>query len=121
MGQQRKFEVLGWSLVINNADKTCVICTGNSSIGTDNDNIEVRAFNPKSNIQGWIDAHGLTCHNIEMLDQPENEMRMLSIQHPERVVNGDLVQPDVLVGSPPPSPSIRANSCNSWTKKKEQS
>jgi hypothetical protein len=45
MGQNKKLEVLGWGLVINNDDHTAVICSGISSIGTANDAIEVRAFN----------------------------------------------------------------------------
>jgi len=69
MGQQRKFDVLGWGLVINNDDHTAVICSGISSIGTANDAIEVRAFNLKSDIQAWADAHGLTLLNPELLEQ----------------------------------------------------
>lgn len=71
MGQQRKFDVLGWGLVINHNDNTCVAISGNSIVGTANDAIEVRAFNPKSNIQAWIDAHGLTLLNPELLEQDE--------------------------------------------------
>ena len=71
MGQQRKLEVLGWGLVINNDDHTAVICSGISSIGTANDAIEVRAFNQKSNIQAWADAKGLTILNPELLEQDE--------------------------------------------------
>jgi len=69
MGQKRKLEVLGWGLVINNDDHTAVICSGISSIGTANDAIEVRAFNQKSDIQAWIDAHNLTLLNPELLEQ----------------------------------------------------
>ena len=69
MGQNRKFAVLGWGLVINHDDKTCVAINGNSSVGTANDAIEVRAFNQKSNIQAWIDAHELTLLNPELLEQ----------------------------------------------------
>ena len=69
MGQNRKLEVLGWGLVINNDDHTAVICSGISSIGTANDAIEVRAFNLKSDIQAWADAHGLTLLNPELLEQ----------------------------------------------------
>ena len=71
MGQQRKLEVLGWGLVINNDDHTAVICSGISSIGTANDAIEVRAFNQKSNIQAWADAQGIEILNPEMLEEPE--------------------------------------------------
>ena len=71
MGQNRKLEVLGWGLVINNDDHTAVICSGISSIGTANDAIEVRAFNPKSNIQAWADAQGITILNPELLEQDE--------------------------------------------------
>jgi len=71
MGQKRKLEVLGWGLVINNDDHTAVICSGISSIGTANDAIEVRAFNPKSNIQAWADAQGITILNPELLEQDE--------------------------------------------------
>jgi len=69
MGQNKKLEVLGWGLVINNDDHTAVICSGISSIGTANDAIEVRAFNLKSDIQAWADAHGLTLLNPELLEQ----------------------------------------------------
>lgn len=71
MGQNRKLEVLGWGLVINNDDHTAVICSGISSIGTAYDAIEVRAFNQKSDIQAWIDAHNLTLLNPELLEQDE--------------------------------------------------
>ena len=71
MGLNRKFEVLGWGLVINNNDHTAIIVNGNSGVGTANDAIEVRAFNQKSNIQAWIDAHGLTLLNPELLEQDE--------------------------------------------------
>lgn len=71
MGQNRKLEVLGWGLVINNDDHTAVICSGISSIGTANDAIEVRAFNQKSNIQAWADAQGIEILNPEMLEEPE--------------------------------------------------
>ena len=71
MGQNRKLEVLGWGLVINNDDHTAVICSGISSIGTANDAIEVRAFDSKSNMQAWIDARGLTLLNPELLEQDE--------------------------------------------------
>ena len=71
MGQQRKLEVLGWALVINNADQSCVVINGASDVVTQNDNIEVRAFNTKSNIQAWIDAKGLTLLNPELLEQGE--------------------------------------------------
>jgi len=71
MGQNRKLEVLGWGLVINNDDHTAVICSGISSVGTANDAIEVRAFNSKSNMQAWIDAHNLTLLNPELLEQDE--------------------------------------------------
>jgi len=71
MGQNKKLEVLGWGLVINNDDHTAVICSGISSIGTANDTIEVRAFNSKSNMQAWIDARGLTLLNPELLEQDE--------------------------------------------------
>jgi hypothetical protein len=71
MGQNRKLEVLGWGLVINNDDHTAVICSGISSIGTANDAIEVRAFNQKSDIQAWADAKGLTILNPELLEQDE--------------------------------------------------
>ena len=71
MGQNKKLEVLGWGLVINNDDHTAVICSGISSIGTANDAIEVRAFNSKSNMQAWIDAQGIEILNPEMLEEPE--------------------------------------------------
>lgn len=71
MGQNRKLEVLGWGLVINNDDHTAVICSGISSIGTANDAIEVRAFNQKSDIQAWADAQGIEILNPEMLEEPE--------------------------------------------------
>ena len=71
MEQNRKLEVLGWGLVINNDDHTAVICSGISSIGTANDAIEVRAFNQKSNIQAWADAQGFEILNPEMLEEPE--------------------------------------------------
>ena len=71
MGQNKKLEVFGWGLVINNDDHTAVICSGISSIGTANDAIEVRAFNQKSDIQAWIDAHNLTLLNPELLEQDE--------------------------------------------------
>ena len=71
MGQNRKLEVLGWGLVINNDDHTAVICSGISSIGTANDAIEVRAFNQKSNIQAWADAQGIEILNPELLEEPE--------------------------------------------------
>jgi hypothetical protein len=71
MGQNRKFEVLGWGLVINHDDKTCMAINGNSGVGTANDAIEVRAFNQKSNMQAWIDARGLTLLNPELLEQDE--------------------------------------------------
>ena len=71
MAQNRKLEVLGWGLVINNDDHTAVICSGISSIGTANDAIEVRAFNQKSNIQAWADAQGIEILNPEMLEEPE--------------------------------------------------
>jgi hypothetical protein len=71
MGQNKKLEVLGWGLVINNDDHTAVICSGISSIGTANDAIEVRAFNQKRDIQAWIDAHNLTLLNPELLEQDE--------------------------------------------------
>lgn len=71
MGQQRKLEVLGWALVINNADQSCVVINGASDVVTQNDNIEVRAFNTKSNIQAWIDANGMTLLNPELLEQGE--------------------------------------------------
>lgn len=71
MGQNRKLEVLGWGLVINNDDHTAVICSGISSIGTANDAIEVRAFNLKSDIQAWADAQGIEILNPEMLEEPE--------------------------------------------------
>lgn len=73
MGQNRKFAVLGWGLVINHDDKTCVAINGNSSVGTANDAIEVRAFNPKSNIQAWADAQGFEILNPEMLEEQDNE------------------------------------------------
>ena len=71
MAQNRKLEVLGWGLVINNDDHTAVICSGISSIGTANDAIEVRAFNQKSNIQAWAGAHGIEILNPELLEEPE--------------------------------------------------
>ena len=71
MGQNRKLEVLGWGLVINWDDNTCVAFNGNTWVGTANDAIEVRAFNPKSNIQAWITAKGLTLLNPELLEQGE--------------------------------------------------
>ena len=71
MAQNRKLEVLGWGLVINNDDHTAVICSGISSIGTANDAIEVRAFNQKSNIQAWADAQGIEILNPELLEQDE--------------------------------------------------
>ena len=71
MGQQRKFDVLGWGLVINNDDHTAVICSGISSIGTANDAIEVRAFNSHTQIQAWADAQGIEILNPEMLEEPE--------------------------------------------------
>ena len=71
MGQNKKLEVLGWGLVLNNDDHTAVICSGISSIGTANDAIEVRAINPKSNIQAWADAQGITILNPELLEQDE--------------------------------------------------
>ena len=71
MAQNRKLEVLGWGLVINNDDHTAVICSGISSIGTANDAIEVRAFNQKSDIQAWADAQGIEILNPEMLEEPE--------------------------------------------------
>jgi environmental stress-induced protein Ves len=54
MGQNRKLEVLGWGLVINWDDDTCVAFNGNTCVCTTNDAIEVRAFNPMSNIQAWM-------------------------------------------------------------------
>ena len=71
MGQNKKLEVLGWGLVINNDDHTAVICSGISSIGTANDAIEVRAFNQKRDIQAWADAQGIEILNPEMLEEPE--------------------------------------------------
>ena len=71
MGQNKKLEVLGWGLVINNDDHTAVICSGISSIGTANDAIEVRAFNLKSDIQAWADAQGIEILNPELLEEPE--------------------------------------------------
>ena len=71
MGQNKKLEVFGWGLVINNDDHTAVICSGISSIGTANDAIEVRAINPKSNIQAWADAQGIEILNPELLEEPE--------------------------------------------------
>lgn len=71
MGQNRKFAVLGWGLVINHDDKTCVAINGSSSVGTANDAIEVRAFNQKSNIQAWADAQGIEILNPELLEEPE--------------------------------------------------
>jgi hypothetical protein len=71
MGQNRKFEVHGWGLVINWDDDTCVAFNGNTCVCTTNDAIEVRAFNPKSNIQAWIDAKGITLLNPELLEQGE--------------------------------------------------
>ena len=71
MGQQRKFDVLGWGLVINHDDKTCVAINGNSSVGTANDAIEVRAFNSHTQIQAWADAQGIEILNPEMLEEPE--------------------------------------------------
>ena len=71
MGQNRTFAVLGWGLVINHDDKTCVAINGNSSVGTANDAIEVRAFNQKSDIQAWADAQGIEILNPEMLEEPE--------------------------------------------------
>ena len=71
MGQQRKLEVLGWGLVINWDDNTCVAFNGNTCVCTTNDAIEVRAFNSKSNIQAWIDAKGITLLNPELLEQGE--------------------------------------------------
>jgi hypothetical protein len=71
MGQNRKFEVLGWGLVINWDDDTCVAFNGDTWVVTANDAIEVRAFNPKSNIQAWITAKGLTLLNPELLEQGE--------------------------------------------------
>lgn len=71
MGQNRKFEVLGWGLVINWDDDTCVAFNGNTCVCTANDAIEVRAFNPMSNIQAWITEKGLTLLNPELLEQGE--------------------------------------------------
>ena len=71
MGLNRKFEVLGWGLVINNNDHTAIIVNGNSGVGTANDAIEVRAFNQKSDIQAWADAQGIEILNPEMLEEPE--------------------------------------------------
>ena len=71
MGQNKKLEVLGWGLVLNNDDHTAVICSGISSIGTANDAIEVRAFNQKRDIQAWADAQGIEILNPEMLEEPE--------------------------------------------------
>ena len=71
MGQNRKLEVLGWGLVINNDDNTCVAVRGATQVATMNDAIEVRAFDSKSNMQAWIDAHNLTLLNPELLEQDE--------------------------------------------------
>ena len=71
MGQNKKLEVVGWGLVLNNDDHTAVICSGISSIGTANDAIEVRAFNQKRDIQAWADAQGIEILNPEMLEEPE--------------------------------------------------
>ena len=71
MGQNRKLEVLGWGLVINNDDNTCVAVRGATQVATMNDAIEVRAFNQKSDIQARIDAHNLTLLNPELLEQDE--------------------------------------------------
>ena len=71
MRQNRKLEALGWGLVINNDDHTCVAFNGNTWIGTADDAIEVRPINPKSNIQAWVDAHGLTLLNPEILEQDD--------------------------------------------------
>ena len=71
MGQQRKFDVLGWGLVINHDDKTCVAINGNFSVGIANDAIEVRAFNKKSDIQEWAEAQGIEILNPELLEEPE--------------------------------------------------
>lgn len=68
MGQNRKFEVLGWGLVINNDDNTGTIINGTSEVITQNDSIEVRAFNPKSNILLWANAHGIEILNPEALE-----------------------------------------------------
>lgn len=71
MGQNRKLEVLGWGLVINNDDNTCVAVRGATQVATMNDAIEVRAFNSKSNMQAWIDAQGIEILNPELLEEPE--------------------------------------------------
>lgn len=71
MGQNRKLEVLGWGLVINWDDDTCVAFNGNTWVATANDAIEVRAFDPMSTIQAWITANGLTLLNPELLEQGE--------------------------------------------------
>lgn len=71
MGQNRKLEVLGWGLVINNDDNTCVAVRGATQVATMNDAIEVRAFNQKSDIQAWADAQGIEILNPEMLEEPE--------------------------------------------------
>ena len=71
MGQNRKLEVLGWGLVINNDDNTCVAVRGATQVATMNDAIEVRAFDSKSNMQAWIDAQGIEILNPEMLEEPE--------------------------------------------------
>ena len=71
MGQNRKLEVLGWGLVINNDDNTCVAVRGATQVATMNDAIEVRAFDSKSNIQAWADAQGIEILNPELLEEPE--------------------------------------------------
>ena len=71
MGQNRKLEVLGWGLVINNEDNTCVAVRGATQVATMNDAIEVRAFDSKSNMQAWADAQGIEILNPEMLEEPE--------------------------------------------------
>ena len=71
MGQNRKLEVLGWGLVINNDDNTCVAVRGATQVATMNDAIEVRAFDSKSNMQAWADAQGIEILNPEMLEEPE--------------------------------------------------
>lgn len=97
MGQNKKLEVLGWGLVINNDDHTAVICSGISSIGTANDAIEVRAFNPKSNIQAWADAQGIEILNPEMLETAEPEVRMLGAE-----IIGRIVEPTFIGAKPTP-------------------
>jgi len=85
----------GWGLVINNTNNTCVIVSGHSEIATTrSDNIDVRKFTPPSTIAAWVEAHGLTCENLEMLDIIEEPaIKILGGGHK---IIGELVTPTVI-------------------------